>query len=209
MTDIKLDINRSNILVCGIGTKGMKYPTKTNREFLKEYKLWRGLLYRCTEHYWINKPAYINTVCSKNFAYYPFFYEWCHNQTGFGNKDEKGRFWHLDKDILVKGNKVYSEDTCCFVPQKINALFTKRGVSRGEYPIGVTWKKSNNKFVANCNNGGGKYAHLGCFQTPEQAFQAYKTFKEALIKEIADEYKEQLDSRNYHTLINYKVEIDD
>lgn len=38
---------------------------------------------------------------------------------------------------------------------------------------------------------------------------AYKTFKEALIKEIADEYKEQLDSRNYHTLINYKVEIDD
>lgn len=83
MTDIKLDINRSNILVCGIGTKGMKYPTKTNREFLKEYKLWRGLLYRCTEHYWINKPAYINTVCSKNFAYYPFFYEWCHSLQNF------------------------------------------------------------------------------------------------------------------------------
>ena len=202
-------MRKSNVLVCGIGIKGMEYPSKMGSGLLKEYSIWFGLLYRCTEDYWINKPAYIGTSCSKNFACYPFFYDWCQTQVGFNSKDENGRSWHLDKDILVKGNKIYSEDTCCFVPHRINALFTKRGASRGENPVGVTWKKSNNKFVANCNNGSGKYAHLGCFQTKEEAFQAYKTFKEALIKEVANEYKEQLDSRVYESLLNYKVDIND
>ena len=34
--------------------------------------------------------------------------------------------YSLDKDILVKGNKIYSPETCCFVPQDVNILFTKR-----------------------------------------------------------------------------------
>ena len=43
----------------------------------------------------------------------------------------------LDKDILIKGNKIYSQDTCIFVPKAINSLFTNRKRFRGEYPIGV------------------------------------------------------------------------
>lgn len=187
----------------------MKYPAKKDKKHLIEYRVWFSLLYRCSVDYPTKYPTYIGVTCSDNFKHYTFFYEWCHKQIGFKNVDENGRSWHLDKDILVKGNKIYSEDTCCFVPQRINALFTKSSASRGENPVGVTLKKSNNKFVANCNNGSGKYAHLGCFQTQEEAFLAYKTFKEALIKEVANEYKEQLDPRAYEALLNYEVDIND
>ena len=55
----------------------------------------------------------------------------------------------------------------------------------------------------------GKKRFLGCFNTPQEAFQAYKTFKEALIKEVANEYKEQLDSRVYEALMNYEVNEND
>ena len=48
--------------------------------------------------------------------------------------------WELDKDILVKGNKIYSPDTCCFVPKEVNTVFTKRQSKRGDYPIGVIKK---------------------------------------------------------------------
>lgn len=51
--------------------------------------------------------------------------------------------------------------------------------------------------------------NLGRFDTPDEAFSVYKRFKEALIKEIADEHKEQLDSRAYYALLSYKVEIND
>ena len=113
----------------------------------------------------------------------------------------------LDKDILNKGNKVYSPDTCVYVPQFINTLFTKRDVERGECPIGVC--KFRNKFQARLSKGNGKQIHLGTYSTPEEAFQVYKEAKEAYIKEVAEEYKGKIDHRAYEALMNYEVEITD
>ena len=120
----------------------------------------------------------------------------------FGLKDEKGRPFALDKDILIKENKVYSEDTCCFVPQEINALFVKRDKLRGEYPIGVSFHKSRGMLRATLNN-----KHLGYFNTVEQAFQVYKQAKEDYIKEVANKWKDQIDPRVYDALVSYQVEI--
>ena len=113
----------------------------------------------------------------------------------------------LDKDILNKGNKVYSPDTCVYVPQSINSLFTKSDKVRGEYPIGVY--KQKDKYVAQLNKGNGKQIYLGSYSTPEEAFQAYKQAKEEYIKEVANEYKDKIPYRLYEALMNYEVEIDD
>lgn len=51
------------------------------------------------------------------------FAEWCQSEYGYMNVEQNGRFWQLDKDILVSGNMVYSPDTCCFVPNRINSVF--------------------------------------------------------------------------------------
>lgn len=206
-------MNKSSKLVQGVGLNDGKYPAQICLIAVKEYNLWNSMLARCTKRVWKRQPSYIGTSCSENFKHYSFFYEWCQEQKGFNNKDEKGNKWHLDKDILVKGNKVYSEDVCVFVPQRINSLLLRNGASRGEYPVGVCLDSRGNRFVSRCNNNPEKaktkQRHLGYFDTPQEAFQAYKTFKEALIKEVANEYKEQLDSRVYEALMNYEVNEND
>ena len=170
----------------------------------KEYGLWLGLLERCySRKRHLIRPTYKDCTTSENFNHYLYFKDWCSKQIGFGNKG-----WQLDKDILVKGNKVYSEDTCCFVPLDINVIFTKTDALRGEYPIGVQYYKTGNCFRAHVGRFG-KRDYLGQFDTPEEAFYAYKEAKESYIKEVANKWKDQIDLRVYEALMNYQVEITD
>ena len=95
----------------------------------------------------------------------------------------------MDKDIVFKGNKLYSEDTCVFVPREINNLFTTRVRFRGEFPIGVHYSTGKGKFVAQISKNCDKRIHLGLFDTPEEAYLAYKKEKECYIKEVAEKWK--------------------
>ena len=145
---------------------------------------------------------------SENFKYYEYFYEWCHKQIGFG-ADGNGNSFQLDKDLLVKGNKVYSETICVFLPNEINSLLTKRTASRGEYLIGVSWSETNKAFMARVNKNTGKSKHLGYYNTELEAFNAYKQAKESFIKEQANKWKGKIDIRAYNALMNYQEEITD
>ena len=191
--------------VYGIGVFGTKYPSRVNGVKTKEYKLWHSMLVRCYSDTIKKKhPTYEGCEVSENFKSYEYFYEWCHSQIGFGNKD-----WHLDKDLLVKGNKIYSEDSCVFIPQEVNTLLTKRTNSRGEYSIGVSWSKTSKAFVATVAKNKGKTEWLGYFNTEIEAFNAYKQAKEAFVKEQASKWKSQIDDRAYEALMNYQVVITD
>lgn len=201
--------NKSNKLVRGIGDKGLDYPCCNGKSRLKEYDLWSSMLLRCTVNYKDKCPTYDGTTCSENFKSYSYFYEWCNRQIGFNKKDENGKIFQLDKDLLLKGNNVYSEDTCVFVPQRLNKLLTKRLAKRGEYPIGVNKDKDSSKFRARCGDGYGVYKHIGQFNTPQDAFQAYKVFKESIIKKIAEDYKEGLDEKTYNAMMLYVVNEND
>ena len=189
-------------LVYGVGINDRSVAATLNGKITKEYSLWSDMLKRCYSKPFHEKwPTYIGCSVSDNFKYYHLFHAWCQTQAGFGKEG-----YHLDKDLLIKGNKVYSEDTCLFIPKELNALLTKRTLDRGLLPIGVT--KNGKGFKAMCKIYG-KYKSLGTFDTPELAFQAYKTFKEAHIKELAEKYKDTIDQRAYQALMNYEVSIDD
>ncbi len=196
-------------LILGIGFNDKTKETRFLGKDTKEYAIWYSMLVRCTQKYWDKRPTYIGTTCSENFKSYAFFYEWCQSQVGFSNIDENGRSWNLDKDVLVKGNKVYSEDTCVFVPSRINSLLIKSNSTRGDYPLGVSLDKKNSKFVARCHNDTKHSKYIGHFKTVEEAFKAYKVFKESYVIQVAEDYKYQLDLRVYSSLLNYKVEITD
>ena len=195
--------------VYGVGVLGAKYPTRVNGVKTKEYVLWTNMLVRCySDSSKKRRPTYEGCEVSDNFKNYEYFYEWCNKQIGFTNEGNENPF-HLDKDLLIKGNKVYSEDTCVFIPAEINTLLIKCAATRGEHLIGVSWHKTRKAFVAKVNKSKGKREYLGFFNTEIEAFKAYKKAKESFIKEQANKWKSQIDDRAYEALMNYTVEITD
>lgn len=159
---------------------------------------WNHVMRRCYSVKFKEEYAsYVRCTSSENFRSLRYFSSWWDIQVGSSNKD-----WQLDKDILVKGNKLYSEDTCVFVPREINNLFNKPNNSTKL--IGTSLCKRSNKFRAILKN-----KHIGLFQTEVEAFYAYKEAKEAYIKEVAEKWKGQIDPRVYNALMNYQVEITD
>ena len=109
----------------------------------------------------------------------------------------------------MKGNKVYSESTCIFIPAEINLLLVKNTASRGNHLIGVCWCKRDKAFIARVNKNKGRSECLGYFKAEIEAFNAYKQAKESFIKEQANKWKGEIDDRAYQALMNYKVEITD
>ena len=191
--------------VCGVGIVGTKYPPTISGRNTKEYDLWKSMVRRCYSDDFKNKhPTYKGCEASENFLHYEYFYEWCNEQIGFGADG-----FELDKDLLTKGNKIYSEDSCVFIPADVNLLLTKREVSRGESLIGVSWSKTHKAFISQVCKNKGKQRYLGLFKTEIEAFNAYKEAKESFIKELANKWKGQIDKRAYEALMHYEVEITD
>ena len=188
--------------VCGVGYLG--YMDISYTLYIKVYDIWRQILRRCYDETLHNiRPTYKGCIVSENFKNFSYFISWYHNQTGY---DQDG--WCVDKDILIKGNKVYSEDTCCLVPYEINNLIVKSDKCRGEYLIGTSFVKKHNKYKSGLSKNG-VLKHLGTYDTQEEAFYAYKEAKEAYIKEVANKWKDQIDPKVYEALMKYEVEITD
>lgn len=186
-----------NIGYLGVGEYSQKRHTKI-------YDRWADMLCRCYEPYYLNrKPSYINCYVCEAWHCFQNFAKWW--EENCSNKEED---LCLDKDILKKGNKIYSPDTCILVPHRINELFTKREQCRGNYPMGVSYHKPCNKFRAYCHTLEGQ-KYLGLHNTVEEAFYAYKIFKELYIKQVADEYKDLIPQELYNAMYNYEVEIND
>lgn len=112
METVKLDATVTR-LVGGVGVyvKG-KYSCTSGGVTTKEYAIWQRLIQRAYNYEFHKRsPTYVGCSMSENFKNFQFFAEWCNGQVGFGNKG-----WHLDKDILLKGNKEYSESFVCSFP---------------------------------------------------------------------------------------------
>ena len=172
----------------------------------KSYNTWNNMLQRCyNEHMRSKLPTYSDCEVSDDFKYYSKFKEWAEKQVGYDQEN-----WGLDKDILVKGNKIYSAENCAFVPNEINTLILSGKSYRGDLPVGVILDRSPKtpRYRARLSKEG-KYYCYGSYPTPEEAYYAYKEAKEAYIKEVADKYKDVIDSRVYKALYEWTINIDD
>lgn len=196
--------------VCGVGMIGIKYHAKPNGKMTKEYSTWKSMLHRCFDIK--HKEKYIeykDIICCEEWLLYENFYEWLHEQPNF-NKWLNSKRWAIDKDILVKNNKIYSPETCCLVPQNVNSLFTNRNRLRGDLPIGV--QRVNKCYRAACKNPfTNRQEKLNCCSTAIESFLTYKIYKENIIKQVAEiEYsKGNITEKCYNAMLNYEVEITD
>lgn len=199
--------------VCGVGMIGVKYPSRIDRNVTTEYKMWYSMLMRaCNNEYKEKHPTYKDVKCCKQWLLFENFYEWLHSQENFEQLVNNNIRMELEKDILVKGNKTYSPDTCCLVPKYVNTLFTKRDRNRGNEPIGVF----KNKYGYSAKIIYGKHENKSkstryYYPTLEEAFYAYKESKENYIKRVAqEEYeKKNISKTCYEAMMNYEVEITD
>ena len=195
--------------VYGVGITGLETIRDENGELLDSYICWRDMLRRCySAKYQEKQPTYKGCRVCDDWLYYSNFKNW-YDKSYYEVENKTSQ---LDKDILIKGNKVYSPDTCVFVPNFINLLFTKRQKSRGELPIGVCYHKASKKYQAGLSvfkNGKSTFKAIGCFNTVNEAFEAYKKAKEDYIKEVADNYKDEIPVELYKSMYAYEVSIDD
>lgn len=182
--------------VCGL-------PTRIDKQTMRpEYTLWSNMLSRCYgEKTQSRQPTYVGCTVSENFKSFKFFIEWSEQQKGYGKKN-----WALDKDLLVKGNTHYSEDTCVFLPRLVNiALATPKNKTTG-LPIGVHLRKGIKRNIYRSTITKYGVNHILCrSDNVEECFLVYKREKEVYLKELAEIYKQELDYRAYNALISYEV----
>lgn len=167
----------------------------------RAYREWRGMFSRCYGKVKEKEPSYIGCTVCDEWKYFSNFKQWFDKNYIDGN--------HLDKDILVKGNKMYSPETCCFVPQRINSILVLNKKNRGRYPIGVFMDKQG--YYCSQFHWFGKHILIGRFKTVQEAFLAYKDTKEKYIRIIAKDYYERglIKQNVFNALMNYKIEIND
>lgn len=162
------------------------YRDGTDRYHTRGGVVWNSVLTRC-------KPT--GTGAYNGFESFQDFMDWATSEHGYGLKDSGG-LWHLDKDILIYGNKTYSKDSCVFVPQSVNKLVLENPLFRGDLPIGVSISSSG-KYRARCKQDG-KEIHLGVYDSPEQAHLAWLYKKKQIVQEVIN--KPELSE--HHKLLN-------
>lgn len=171
-----------------------------NGKLTKKYKVWYDMLMRCYSKKYQNKnPTYIGCIVDNKWLNYQVFAEWF--------EDNYIEGYELDKDILVKGNKIYSPKTCCFVPHSINSLIVTNASRRGVLPMGVTITKSKRYRAILTTNQ--TQIYLGTFDTSTEAFNIYVKAKKQEIIRQSNLYKNTLNINCYTALINYNINITD
>ena len=169
---------------------------------LKKYLVWVAMLQRCYDkNYQEKQPTYKGCSVVEEWHNFQNFAKWFEENYNHEYMED----WALDKDILIKENKIYSPDTCAFVPRDINIFFQKRK-KESELPCGIREKINRYQVVLTNQNG---RTNFGSYKTLNEAINVAKIEKEKYAKYLADKYKNQITDKVYQALYNYQVEITD
>lgn len=184
-------------IVHGVGVNDADYIVSASldgsRKACPFYEAWKSMMYRCySDKNKEKRPTY--TECSVSLEWHNFmaFRDWMSTQDWVGK--------HLDKDLIKFGNKVYSKETCMFLPQSVNCFISTEGRSKKDksVPVGVFWKQRDLMYQAQCNDLGRGVKTLGYHKTKEQARKAYLDFKISLCREVSGD-----DDHVYLLLLEY------
>lgn len=187
-------------LIYGVGYNSQrKHKATDNGRITKAYSAWYDMIRRCYCPVLKKKiPTYDG--CSVDARWHDFqdFADW------FYNHPHSSLRHHLDKDIINPKNNIYSPDTCCLVPRELNNLLLDHARGRGDYPQGVSFHKPLRKYRSQVAISG-KTVHLGYFDTPEKAYQVYKTAKERYVKNKALEWANRIEWNVFVALMNWSL----
>jgi len=171
-----------------IGPKWGEGKTKAGRT-------WTNIMNKCFGPL-SKKPAYRGCIICDEWKNHDNFKKWF-DKNYYVVDGEK---MDLDKDILEPycGVKLYSPETCLFVPSRINSTVRagKKGKETGiiEYP---------NSFTAYIRNDGERI-NLGNFPTKEEALAVYKAAKETMVHNLVELYGNKLPEEVRQALLRWE-----
>ena len=160
----------------------------------KAYSVWFDMLTRCYNNKTRRKHhmSYIDCIVCDEWLVFSSFNKW-------DNINYKEGF-ELDKDVMGSDNKLYSPESCSYVPKEVNRLFNTRVAARGDCPIGVTFNKEHKKYYSQITINGTTIS-IGQFDNANDAHLSYipvkneylrnKLQKHALLGNISKEYADK------------------
>ena len=161
------------------------------------YSVYTKVIKRCYDNVLHEKqPTYKDCTVSDAWLCYNTFAEW------YEKHDFYGLGYDLDKDLLVRGNKLYSAETCTMLPVEINRALAGNPLNDTGF-YGVT--KKHNRYQSRCTVANGERKYLGSFLTPEEASAAYVKAKEDYIHSLAEKWYGKIEERAYQALMNWTV----
>lgn len=175
-------LRKRNRLIYGFGINDADYAVAKKIDGILVvcpfYRSWSHMLERgYSEKYKIKKPTYSDVSVCDEWKYFSNFKEWMKSQDWEGKQ--------LDKDILLKGNKIYSPDGCSFLPSDVNSLLNDCSSIRGDSPLGVSYYSVVKKYVARAWVDG-KSMYLGHFESKYDAHREWQKTKADNIERVAN-----------------------
>ena len=162
--------------VLGVGYIGVgNYTARIGGKMTKCYNTWFSMLSRCYQATNNRSESYKDVTVCDEWHNFQNFAEWFYNNC-------KNNNWFLDKDILCPECRIYSPETCCFIPNEVNSVFKKNSqntsnLPRGVYPKDAKYASAISKF--------GKQCYLGFYKTSEEAHNEYNKAKKNYLKELS------------------------
>lgn len=181
-------------MVQGHGINDVPFKTSIylNGKSLKHpaYAQWCGILRRCfSESHNKQWNTYKDCTISEDWLYFSNYLKWWKKFYKEG--------YEVDKDILIEGNKHYSEETCVMVPDWLNSFILRGGsTANRKYKMGVVKHKGRNRYQAQCNHFGQGTKYIGCFHTEDEAHETWLQYKLGLLESVREELN-QIDVRLY------------
>lgn len=184
----------------GVGYIGVgEYSINPDSEAREAYLKWRRILERCystSEKTRQQCASYDDCEVHPDWHNFQNFARWCVNQKHYGKEYE------IDKDILAFGSKIYSEDTCCLVPKKLNNISTYLRTVGVEAWQGIRYDSKYKKYQAKISMGG-YVKHIGSYNSLSDAKDAYIAHKKLFLRNMAIVYRDYIESKVFNALYNW------
>lgn len=183
-------------LTLGVGYMGEGvYSSKNSPD---SYSIWANMLKRCYSEVFQNRhPSYKGCTVCEEWHDYQVFAEWYVSHNSYGLR------YDLDKDLLLEGNRVYSPETCCMIPEEINIAIAKQGNSANGLPIGIQRQGVSTFRADYAGLKGDRY--IGAFSSIGEALAAYKKAKKGYILELAEKWKYLVSLEVYESLLSLEI----
>lgn len=185
--------------VFGIGYIGIgKYKCSENGRLTQVYNIWSRMLQRCYAPE--TNPGFSTYVgCHTCVEWHDFqnFAKWYYNNPYYGLG------YDLDKDLIIKGNRMYSPYTCTLIPRELNKAISTTYCSNSGLPIGVY--QSGDRYIAFVR-GYIEGDYLGTYSTAEEAKYYRDIAKKNHILNLASKWGHCIDYRAYNALVNWIVD---